>query len=215
MPFISQNSGLSVNEEIVSKKQLIPANIIPVFDVDGKMISSGIPVGSGGTSILMLPFSFTGSVSSTTGLLYKSSINNTGSGNTPTTTPFSLGINNGGNDPYLITKNSLLKRLYLTIAGGGVGTGVIGSPLYARFRLFEIQYNTRVQIGADIDIQISTTGIGTFNNNSNDAFQHAQSVVLDYPILAGRLIGIEFVNVSGNNNYLNSIRGIFLNAEIQ
>jgi hypothetical protein len=46
MAFQSSYSNLQVNQELVSRIQSMVVNNIPVFDVNGKLIDSGVPVSS-------------------------------------------------------------------------------------------------------------------------------------------------------------------------
>ena len=183
-------------------------------------ISGGVPSwqneASGGGGAQYPRFSLTGSASSTTGLLSLTSDGGSTSNPSgkPSTTPFDS-FTNGAIDPYQIFSAGTLTSIRITIAGAGVDAGSVGASPTLRLRVYKNNYNTRTQLGSDIDIVLSPTGVGTFNNASGNAFQTAISSALSIALSAGDLIGVEFVNQSGSSNGISSVRVLMVTMKIE
>jgi hypothetical protein len=171
-----------------------------------------IGAGSGPTSTLRsYQFSMLGTANATTGALAKASDTASGTLNpsgAPTTTSGNPGINNGIVDPYLIPQTATITSLRIKFAAAAVSTGTVGTPT-VRMRIYKIDYSTRTQLGSDIDITISTSGVGVSNNLSGNAYQTAVATGLSIAVSAGDMIGVEFVNQSATNNGINAIARLF------
>jgi hypothetical protein len=146
--------------------------------------------------------SLAGFASSTVGLLTKAS--DIGSTANPSgkaiTSAGDPGLNNGGSIGYLVPESGLeIKEITIKLAGAAVSTSTVGTPIL-KIRIFRQNYSTRTQLGSDITITISPTGVGTFNNTSGDAFQTASSSALSISVNKGDSIGWEFLNVPGDGN---------------
>ncbi len=185
----SPESNIQVIETYVVMKQLPAANEIPVFDVDGKLISSGVTVGGGS---FYLFGSLIGEANSTTGMFVKAAenvySNPTGR---PLSSPYAPGggFQNGDVSPYRMPRAGTISKLSITFEGAAVGTGVKGATVYGRFRIYKMLGSSRVQI-AEVDIALSDlTNVGIWN----------------IAVAAGDLIGWEFVNVSADD-YVNAFR---------
>lgn len=203
----SPESNIQVIETYVVMKQLPAANEIPVFDVDGKLISSGVTIGSSGGSLYLFG-SLIGEANSTTGMFVKAAenvySNPTGR---PLSSPFAPGggFQNGDVSPYRMPRAGTISKLSITFEGAAVGTGVKGATVYGRFRIYKMLGSSRVQI-AEVDIALADlTNVGIWNNASANAFQSVESGALSVAVAAGDLIGWEFVNVSADD-HVNAFR---------
>lgn len=164
----------------------------------------------------MYQFSLCGEASSTLGQLAKASDKGAAANPSgrPSTSSGDPGINNGAVDPYLVPESASIKKIRIKFSGAAVGTGTVGTPT-VRLRVYRVDYSTRTQLGSDIDIAISTTGVGTFGNTAGNAFQSAVSGVLSIAVTAGDLIGLEFVNQASTNNGINAIANLFAVIETE
>lgn len=205
----SPESNVQVIETYVIMKALPPVNEIPVFDVDGKMISSGVNIGSLGSSSMHFSGSLIGEANSTFGMFCKAAenvySNPTGR---PLSSPYAPGggFQNGDISPHRMPQAGTITKLGITFQGASVGTGVKDPSISVRFRIYRMNGSSRVQI-AEIDIPlIDLTNVGIWNNVSANAFQ-AIEISLSVSVSAGDLIGWEFVPVSANN-FINALRVI-------
>lgn len=231
-------TNINIGSEVSGATNNIKLNLVPASDATGDIfyrnssgfitrlaigasgtvltVSAGLPVWASATSVQYLQFSMLGEASSTLGLFTKASDIAAPTGNpsgAPTTSSGNPGINNGTVDPYLVPAAGTITEIRIKFAGAGVSTGTVGTPT-VRLRIYRVDYSTRTQLGTDIDITISATGVGTFNNSSGDAFQTAVSSALSIAVSAGDLIGLEFINQSGTNDGINSIRRLFATVKI-
>ena len=222
LDLISTSKGLGLMSMTAAQRAAItsPRNGLIVYQNDGtqgvQAYVNGawvaLATGSGSTSIFRTyQFSLTGEANSTSGHLTKASDTANATSNpsgAPTTTAGNPGINNGTIDPYIIPRAASITSLRIKFAGASVSTGTVGTPT-VKLRVYRVDYSSRTQLGSDIDITISATGVGTFNNLAGNAFQTAVSGTLAIAVGAGDLIGIEFINQSGSNNGINAISRLF------
>jgi hypothetical protein len=204
---LGPESNIQVIETYVVMKALPPSGEIPVFDVDGKMISSGVNIGSLGGSQMHFSGSLIGEANSTFGMFCKAAenvySNPTGR---PLSSPYAPGggFQNGDVSPHRMPKAGNITKLGITFEGAAVGTGVKDPAISVRFRIYRMGGASRVQI-AEVDIPLSDlANVGIWNNASANAFQ-AIEATLSVSVSAGDLIGWEFVPVSANN-FLNVLR---------
>jgi len=180
-------------------------------------VAGGVPTWatpSGGASYLQ--FSLTGAANSTIGILSIvgdiANQTNNPSG-VPSTSSGNPGYNNGSILPHLVHEDKTITEVRIRIGGAGVGTGTVGTPT-VRLRFYRINYSSRTQIGSDVDVVISATGIGIFGNSSGDGSQTAVITGLSIALSAGDLLGCEFVNQPSTNNGINAISRLYVIAKL-
>jgi len=201
----------------VQKEALTDTAGLVVFDSDTGALeyNDGSDWNSTGASVY-LTSELTGEASSTIGQFTKAS--DASSTANPSakalTSSGSPGMNNGGTMGYLVPESGLsIDQVTIKFAGAAVGTGTVGTPT-VRVRFFRQNYSTRTQIGSDLDITISTTGVGIFNNTSGNAFQSVTDSSVSIAVSQGDLIGWEFVNQSGTNDGINALSRISLMVKL-
>lgn len=210
MAFKSSNSNVLVTAENVQRVSNVVAGNIPVFDSNMKIVDSGIPAtGGGGVIYTRYQCSFTGLINNTSQGLYRSSINDTGSGNNPTTSVGNAGFGNGGVDPLLIPVSTKLIGISLKFAQAAVGVSTVGTTPTVRLALYSVGGATRTLL-AYVDVVISPTGVQSSNNLSVTAVQGIASALLALNIPASTLLGIEFVNQPSSANGINAVGRLFV-----
>jgi len=173
-------------------------------DASGNASWQALSLGSG-TLKQTYQFSQIGSASSTYGIFGKD--NNVYT--LPTTDPYTAGISSGDNDPYIVHEASTVKSIRITFSGAATGLGSVGSSPVIRIQLYKLGFSTRTLLDT-YDITISNSGVGTWNDSSGNAFQTAALTGLSTSLSAGDLIGIQFTNLSSNNNQINSLSNAFV-----
>ena len=147
-------------------------------------------------------FSLNGDASSTYGFFTK----DRNAYSKPTTDPYNLGLNNNNIDPYVVHEASTVTSIRIVFAHAATGTGAVGGSPTIRIELYKMGYSTRTQIGV-YDIAISGTGVGTWGDLSGNAFQTAVLNGLSTSLSAGDIIGIQFTNLSSDDNKINALGG--------
>lgn len=164
-------------------------------------------VSSGGGTEIIFEADCTGQASSTTGIFAKAS-DNSATGNPSgksITQPSDVGIINGSMMGFQVPKGGLsITKFGLKIAQAAVSTSVVGATPSVRIRFFRNEYNSRTQIGADVDVVLDPTGVNIFGSLNQSAFQY-QSININIPVNEGDNIGWEFVPQVANQNGIVSI----------
>lgn len=148
-------------------------------------------------------------VAGTTGFMYKTPENdsNTVAGiySHALTSPSDV-YNNGNLDPFYISETGKLKEIRIWFSAASVSTGTVGTPV-VRIAFYKVDSNGagRTQIGANVDIPISATGVGVFNNTGTPSPQEILFDMADISVSAGDLIGWEFKNIDASNDGINQI----------
>ena len=147
-------------------------------------------------------------VSSTIGNMYKTPrANENGTGNgwaQPITTP-SDDYNNGGLDPILIPEDGSLDQIRIWFSAAATGVGTVSTPT-VRIDFYKVQSDgTGRDSLATVDVPISPTGVGTFNNLGTNSPQSVLYDMTDITVSGGDLVGWEFTNQPGAAGGINAI----------
>jgi hypothetical protein len=106
-------------------------------------------------------------------------------------------------DPYLIPANCTIESIVATIAGGCVNQSGPGSAPTMRVDVYKVNGTSRTLIGT-FRIPFATGTFGGFTTPTA-SFQTSSLTGLSSALLAGDLIGCEFVPETTDNNKLNGI----------
>ncbi|WMJ75340.1 hypothetical protein RCC89_19565 [Cytophagaceae bacterium ABcell3] len=169
--------------------------------------------GSTGAVKRVYHFCHTGSINNATLGLYK--VSSEAITNNKPTTAEGHGIKDGSIDPYVIMNNCTIKKIRVTFAGAGVDGGSVGANPVMRLRVFKSGYDARTQVGTDVDIPVSNSGLGTWGNASGNGFQTAVSGELNFALNAGDVLGVEFRHQTGSGNSIISVQRLFAVLETE
>jgi hypothetical protein len=163
-------------------------------------------VGGGSGSTYPYYAEMAGVASSQIGVLAKASnVNNVDNpSGKALTSPTNSGATSNVTMGYLMFESRTLTKIGIKFAKAAVGTGTVGASPTVKIRVFRQNFTDRTQLGADINIPISPTGVGIFNSVNADSFQFV-SHTISIAVNAGDIIGWEFVNQPDTNNGINAI----------
>jgi hypothetical protein len=149
-------------------------------------------------------FVMPGQASGTTGLFGKVGGTSQGQITMPTTTN-SNNDGNGGLDPYLVTTARTITTAYVHLRQVAIDPGLpIGAAPVARFDVYTHAYSARTKVG-EISVPIDPAKCGYNNSIGTDYTQFVVVTGLSIALSAGSVFGLEFVNVTGNNQKINAI----------
>lgn len=196
MTFQSSNSNLQVSQEVVERIVAMAPGNIPVFNAAGKLIDSGFPAGPG--SAIKSRYLFA-NLNATAAILPWNRNCNIG---LPTQSAAGLGPGLTL-DPHLIHSNCVFESVRMTINGGSVLQATVGATPTVRIDFYKVTGSGRTLL-VTVRIPFVTGTIGVLTTPTQ-SFQTSIVIGIATALLAGDLIGAEFVPETANNNNMNSI----------
>ena len=126
-----------------------------------------------------------------------------------TTDQANAGIQNGQIDPYICPSAMTIKAITVTLASIAVSQATVGAgPVIMRIDVYRNDFSTRTLLGT-ISVPIDRTKCGVNNGLGLNCFQTITVTGLSIAVAQGNTWGIEFLNVSTNNNCINSALGVY------
>ena len=126
-----------------------------------------------------------------------------------TTDQANAGIQNGQIDPYICPSAMTIKAITVTLASIAVSQATVGAgPVIMRIDVYRNDFSTRTLLGT-ISVPIDRTKCGVNNGLGVNCFQTITVTGLSIAVAQGNTWGIEFLNVSTNNNCINAALGVY------
>jgi hypothetical protein len=126
-----------------------------------------------------------------------------------TTDQANAGIQNGQIDPYIAPAAMSISEITVTLASIAVSQATVGAnPVIMRIDVYRNNFSTRTLLGT-ISVPIDRTKCGVNNGLGVNCFQTITVTGLAIAIAKGETWGIEFLNVSTNNQCINSALGVY------
>jgi hypothetical protein len=121
----------------------------------------------------------------------------------------SLGINNGIIDPYLVANAITIKKVSVLVNKACVSQGTVGASPTVRVDIYRTLASSRTLLGT-ARVVLSPAGVGVSSTTAS-CFQYA-TLTLGVPIavVAGALLGVEFVTESSDNNKINGVENMMI-----
>jgi hypothetical protein len=126
-----------------------------------------------------------------------------------TTDQANAGIQNGQIDPYVCPAAMTITSITVTLASIAVSQATVGAgPVILRLDVYRNDFSTRTLLGT-ISVPIDRTKCGVNNGLGLNCFQTITVTGLAIALAQGDTWGLEFLNVSTNNNCINSALGVY------